>query len=248
MESNVISGELANNPLPPLQLLESTLPDREFSRLQIDPLWLSAPQEGTRQFQQLFVSVSCALQTALRLLVPTLYFSDPLRYGNPKLAYPLLVYAASKPLRGRRSGQFTYDPLETDVMLYFQRTVRIHMPAMLRGISSGLCAAGMSETAADYEPRHAAKIMLRVLRRAALRKRLHGLLTIEAQLLRALIELSGKDSLSERSQASALFRARELWESRFRRLYASQDHSSIAADVLAASTEALRARQSFIAR
>lgn len=247
MEIDIISEDLAPNPQLPFPAVEPALPAREC--LQFDPLWLSAPPEGTRQFQCLFVSVSCALQAALRRLVPALYFSDPARYSSPKLAFPLLVYAASKPLRSRRSGQFTYDPLETDVMLYFQRTVRNHLPVMLRAICSGLHDAGMPETAADYEPRHSAKIISRVLRHAALRKRLHGLLAIDAHLLRVLMELPGKSCLSERSQGNDLTRAQDIWNSKFCRLYASQDYRSIAPAVLAHATAALLAcRQSSSAR
>lgn len=213
----------------------------EFPSLEIDPLWLTAPRERTREFQPLFASVSCALQAALRRLIPQLFFSDPDRYRNLKLAYPLLVYAASNPFKGRRSGQFTYDPLETDVMLYFRRTASNHLPNMLRRIGAQLRAAGMPETAVDYEPKHAAKIMSRVFRRAMLRKRLHGLLAIDAQLLRVLLELSGKQDWNERRRTYTLSKAREAWVSRFRHLYGPLGYESIAPVVLAEATAVLHA-------
>lgn len=241
MEIHVISDELAQKPLRPRPADKAAISDGESTPWQIDPLWLSAPPEGTRQFQCLFVSISWALQASLRLLLPAVYFSDPKRYVNVKLAYPLLVYAASNPFRGRRSGQFTYDPLEPDVMLYLQRTASNHLPAMLRRICCEIHAAGMPETAMDYEPRYSAKIMSRVLRRAMLRKRLHGLLATDAQLLRVLMELAGKQDWNERRRAKALSNAREVWVSRFRHLYGPLGYESIASTVLAEATAVLHA-------
>ena len=58
-----------------------------------------------------FARVSVAIQTLLRERVPSHYFVDPRAFVNVKTAYPMLVYRASRPFRGKMRTELTYDIL-----------------------------------------------------------------------------------------------------------------------------------------
>ncbi len=75
------------------------------------PGWLAAPDERTPGFFPAFARVSIAIQTLLRERVPSHYFVDPRAFRNVKTAYPMLVYRASRPFRGKMRTELTYDVL-----------------------------------------------------------------------------------------------------------------------------------------
>jgi hypothetical protein len=54
-----------------------------------------------------FARVSVAIQTLLRERMPSHYFVDRRAFGNVKTAYPMLVYRASRPFRGKMRTELT---------------------------------------------------------------------------------------------------------------------------------------------
>ena len=68
-----------------------------------DPSWLSLPAERSAAFLPTFARVSVAVQSVLRERVPAVHFQNLERFRDWKSAYPMLVYEASRPFRGRDS-------------------------------------------------------------------------------------------------------------------------------------------------
>lgn len=86
--------------------------------------WLAAPDERTPGFFPAFARVSVAIQARLRERVPSYYFLEPQAFGNVKTAYPMLVYRASSPFRGKMRTELTYDVLNPKTLSAFFRSVR----------------------------------------------------------------------------------------------------------------------------
>ena len=82
----------------------AALRDRAAMLLATHPAWINAPDELQQRYFQTWQVVSQALQKALRKWIPETYFGDPARYEDRDAAYPILVYAASRPCRGRPHG------------------------------------------------------------------------------------------------------------------------------------------------
>ena len=92
------------------------LRDRAAMLLATHPAWMNAPDELQPRYFQTWQGVSLALQKALRTWIPEIYFRDPARYEDRDAAFPLLVYAASRPCRGRPRTEFTYDVVDPQVL------------------------------------------------------------------------------------------------------------------------------------
>src|SRR5580693_8216045 len=104
------------------------------------PDWLAAPDERTPGFFPVFARVSIALQTLLRERVPSHYFVDSRAFGNVKTAYPMLVYRASRPFRGKMRTELSYDVLNPKTLSAFFRTVRPALAEVVQGVKSRLQA------------------------------------------------------------------------------------------------------------
>ena len=93
--------------------------------------WLAAPDERSPAFFPVFTEVSVAVQRTLREHVPNTYFADLEVFRNTKTAYPMLVYQASHPFRGKLRTDLTYDVLNPQTLAALFRTVKLALPELL---------------------------------------------------------------------------------------------------------------------
>src|ERR1700676_931774 len=93
--------------------------------------WLAAPDERNPAFFPVFTDVSVAVQRALREHVPSTYFADLAAFRNTKTAYPMLVYQASHPFRGKLRTDLTYDVLNPPTLAVLFRGVKLTLPEVL---------------------------------------------------------------------------------------------------------------------
>src|SRR5579864_4304553 len=104
--------------------------------------WLAAPDERSPAFFPMFTEVSVAVQSTLREHVPNTYFTDLAAFGNTKTAYPMLVYQASHPFRGKLRTDLTYDVLNPQTLTALFRSVKLTLPELLDRVEARLHAAG----------------------------------------------------------------------------------------------------------
>jgi hypothetical protein len=203
--------------------------------------WLSLPTERSAAFLPTFARVSVALQSTLRERVPAVYFQSLEHFRDWKAAYPMLVYQASRPFRGRVRTELTYDVLNPRLMAILFRRAKGNLPLLLERVEDQLRAAGRTEAAAHYSPKRALEIIQSVQRLSAPRRGLYRLVRGESVLVDAVVDLSGLGTFSTREQAKRLAAFRKKWQYQLRRLYPGGDFSSLAPALLEAVTKALLA-------
>jgi hypothetical protein len=203
------------------------------------PGWLAAPDERTPGFFPVFARVSVAIQTLLRERVPSHYFVDPRAFGNVKTAYPMLVYRASRPFRGKMRTELTYDVLHPKTVAAFFRTVRPALGEVLEATKARLMAGGFPEFAALYEPARASAILESVQRLSKSRKCLYVLIRAESVLMTTLIDLAGLGNLPVKQQARRMASFEKKWRYQLRRMYPGTDFTWLASELLEVATQAL---------
>jgi hypothetical protein len=114
------------------------------------PAWTGAPQECHAAYFQTWQAVSLAAQKALRRWIPEIYFRDPARYEDRGAAFPLLVYAASRPCRGRPRTEFTYDVADTEVLPRALNQIGASLQNVLDTVERTLHACGRPALARRY--------------------------------------------------------------------------------------------------
>ncbi len=201
--------------------------------------WLAAPDERTPGFFPAFARVSIVLQTVLRERVPTHYFLDSQAFANVKTAYPMLVYRASRPFRGKMRTELTYDVLNPKTLATFFRTVRPAFPEVLQAVKSRLLAEGRPEIAALYEPHRANSILDTVQRLSKSRKCLYVLIRAESGLVTTMFDLAGLGTLAIKQQARRMTSFEKKWKYQLRRMYPGTDFTWLGAELLEAATQAL---------
>ena len=201
--------------------------------------WLAAPDERTPRFFPVFARVSEAIQTLLRERVPSHYFVDPRAFTNVRTAYPMLVYQASRPFRGKMRTELTYDVLNPKTLAVFFRTVRPALAEVLEIVKGRLIAEGLTELAALYEPRHANAILESVQRLSKSRRCLHVLIRAESGLVTTLIDLAGLGNLAVKQQARRMASFEKKWRYQLRRMYPGIDLTWLAGELLETATRAL---------
>jgi hypothetical protein len=204
-----------------------------------DERWLSLPAERSAAFLPTFARISVALQTILRDRVPAVYFQRQERFRDWKSAYPMLVYQSSRPFRGRVRTELTYDVLSPQSMMILFRRAKGNLAPLLEQTETALRAAGYSEVAAHYSPRHAPEIIESVQRLSANRRFLYRLIRTESALVEALVDLSGLADLSVRERTTRLVTFRKKWQFQLRRLYPGGDFTGLAPALLDAAAQAL---------
>ncbi|MDP8979102.1 MAG: hypothetical protein M3O35_00770 [Acidobacteriota bacterium] len=192
----------------------------EFS---LPAIWLKAPPERTQRFFTVYSAVSLALQRELRRRIPEEWFSDPARFENVRLAWPLLLWQASLPLRPRSRNALNYDVLDNGIMKRYFREARIRLPNLLEGVQSRILAEGHPALAQGYEPKHAGAIAQFVESNVRCRARLEGLLVAEAALINGLVRLAGFDEMSRREQTLRVQALTRIWNAQLRAIYTRQD-------------------------
>lgn len=203
------------------------------------PCWLAAPPERSGKFLPTFARISVAIQSALREHVPSIYFKNADRYRDLKAAYPMLVYQASRPYRGRVRTELTYDVLDSESMSILFRRAKPNFASLLAKVDSELRASDMTDLALKYSPRHAMEIMKSVQKLSVSRRYLFLLVRSESMLVDALVELSGLGTFSAREQCKKMTTFRKKWRFQLRRLYPGGDFSVLAPILLDTATEAL---------
>ena len=203
------------------------------------PGWLAAPDERTPGFFPAFARVSLAVQTLLRERVPSHYFVDPRAFRNVKTAYPMLVYRASQPFRGKMRTELTYDVLHPKTLAAFFRTVRPAFGEVLEAVKARLLDEGFTELAQLYEPARANVILESVQRLSKSRKCLYVLIRAESGLVTTLIDLAGLGKLPIRQQARRMASFEKKWKYQLRRMYPATDFTWLASELLETATNAL---------
>jgi hypothetical protein len=203
------------------------------------PSWLEAPDERTPGFFPAFARVSTAIQTVLRERVPSHYFADSRAFGNVKTAYPMLVYRASRPFRGKMRTELTYDVLNPKTLAAFFRTVRPALGDVLASVKSRLHAEGFPELAALYEPNRANSILESVQKLSKSRRCLYVLIRAESVLVTTLIDLAGLGNLTPRQQSRRMASFEKKWRYQLRRMYPGVDFTWLATELFEAATQAL---------
>jgi hypothetical protein len=204
-----------------------------------DACWLSLPAERSAAFLPTFARISVALQAALREQVPAVYFGGLERFRDWKSAYPMLVYQASRPFRGRVRTELTYDVLNPRLMGILFRRAKSNMIPLLERVEAELRAGGFEEVAQYYSLRRAPSIIESVQRLSASRRCLYRLVRSESAMVDALVDLSGLGNVPAKQQAKMLAAFRKKWQFQLRRLYLGVDFSVIAQPILESATQAL---------
>ncbi len=168
------------------------LRDQAALLLATHPAWTGAPDERQPEYFRTWQAVSLAVQKALRRWIPEIYFRDPARYEDRDDAFPLLVYAASRPCRGRPSTEFTYDVADPEVLPRALNQIGASLQSVLASVERTLSECGRPALARRY----AARWHQDVLRAAQRRPRpLLGLLGNEAAVVNALVDLGSGGTL-----------------------------------------------------
>jgi hypothetical protein len=201
--------------------------------------WLAAPAERSPDFFPAFARVSAAIQTILRERIPAHYFENARGFANVKTAYPMLVYQASRPFRGKMRTELSYDVLNPTTLAAFFRTVRPVFGDVLEATKIRLLSEDLSELAALYEPGRANAILQSVQKWSKSRKCLYVLIRAEGVLVNTLVELAGLGSLSQRQQARRVASFQKRWRFQLRRMYPGTDFTWLASELLDAATQAL---------
>lgn len=203
------------------------------------PGWLAAPDERTPGFFPAFARVSVAIQTVLRDRVPAQYFLDSQNFKNVKTAYPMLVYRASRPFRGKMRTELTYDVLNPKTLATFFRTVRPVFGEVLQEVKLRLQGEGLADLAALYEPSRANSILESVQRLSKSRKCLYVLIRAESVLVTTIFDLAGLGTLPIKQQVRRVAAFEKKWKYQLRRMYPGTDFTWLAQELLDAATQAL---------
>lgn len=200
---------------------------------------LSLPAERGAAFLPTFARISVALQAILRERVPAIYFNSAERYCDWKSAYPMLVYQASRPFRGRVRTELTYDVLNPRLMTILFRRAKNNLSPLLERVEGELRAAGKIEVAGQYAPKRVTEIVQSVQRLSASRRCLYRLVRGESALVDALVDLSGLAMVSGKERANRLAAFHKRWRFQLKRLYPGADFTTLVPVLLQATSQAL---------
>jgi hypothetical protein len=170
----------------------AALRDQAAEVIGAHPVWLAAPSERTRGYFQVWRDVSVALQEYLRRAVPEIYFRDPARYENRRVAWPLIVYQALRPCRGLPQTEFTFDIAKPETLTEALRLVGRPLQEILGEVQGRLAESGRGELSRRYAPMWREDIVRAVEERP---RRLLAVLGDEAALVDAVITLGAARSL-----------------------------------------------------
>ncbi len=164
----------------------AALRDRAAILLATHPAWMNAPDEHQPRYFQTWQVVSQALQKGLRTWISEKYFEDVARYEDRDAAYPMLVYTASRPCRGRPRTEFTYDVVDPETLPRAFHLIGVSLQAVLAKVERRLYECGRPELARRYAPRWHQDVL-----RAVQKKPRHilGLLGDEAAVVNSVIDL-----------------------------------------------------------
>jgi hypothetical protein len=185
------------------------------------------------------VRISLTLQAALREHVPDIYFADAGRYENVKAAYPMLVYQASRPFRGKVRTELTYDVLNPRSLAALFRRAKAGLVPLLERVEGQLRLQEQPDLADKYLSKRAGDIIQSVQRLSVSRRLLYLLVRGEGALLDALIELSGFGNYSPSEQVKRWAALGRRWNYQLRHLYPGRDFTSLAPLLLGAVSKVI---------
>jgi hypothetical protein len=162
------------------------LRDRAALLLATHPAWTGAPPERHPAYFRTWQAVSLAVQQALRCWIPEIYFLDPARYEDRDAAFPLLVYAASRPCRGRPCTEFTYDVADEGVLPRALHQIGGSLQSVLETVERSLYDGDRPALARRYASRWHQDVLRAVQRKP---RPLLSLLGDEAAVVNALVGL-----------------------------------------------------------
>jgi hypothetical protein len=162
------------------------LRDRAAMLLATHSAWIDAPKERHPAYFHTWQAVSLAVQKALRAWIPEIYFRDPARYEDRDTAFPLLVYAASRPCRGRPRTEFTYDVVDPEALPRAFHLIGASLQCVLEKVERRLYDCGRPELARRYAPRWQEDVLRKVRKKP---NPLLGLLGDEAVVVNAIVGL-----------------------------------------------------------
>ncbi len=164
----------------------AALRDRAAMLLATNAAWMGTPDEMHPNHFQTWQGVSVALQKALRQWIPAIYFGDPARYEDRDAAYPMLVYAASRPCRGRPRTEFTYHVADPEALPCALNLIGTSLQKVLAAVEQRLHESGRPELARRYAPRWHQDVLRAVQKRP---RPLLDLLGDEAVVVNAVVDL-----------------------------------------------------------
>jgi hypothetical protein len=164
----------------------AALRDRAAMLLATNPAWMNAPDERQPRYFQTWQVVSQALQRGLRTWISEMYFGDAARYEDRDAAYPMLVYAASRPCRGRPRTEFTYDVVDPETLPCAFHLIGSSLQAVLGKVEQRLYECGRPELARRYAPRWHQDVLRAVQKKP---RQILGLLGDEAAVVNSVIDL-----------------------------------------------------------
>ena len=210
--------------------------------------WLSAPDERSPDFFATYARVSKAVQGALRRWVPYLFFREMEMYGDSEFGFPLAVYQALRPYRGRPRSSFTFDVLNTELVALAYRLAMRDIDPVAERIECVLSATGLHRIARHYEADRL-KTLINYVKKQ--RRSMNSLLVGDTVLVEAFVRLgldahqAGKLVRGDARQAAkAISTARDTFVKschiRLKRHYAGADFQSLLPKLLIEATRALR--------
>ena len=170
----------------------AALRDQAAEAVGAHPVWLAAPPERAPGYFRVWRNVSVALQDYLRRAVPDIYFRDPARYEDRRVAWPLLVYQALRPCRGMPATEFTYDVANPETLDEAMRMIGRSLREILGEAQRRLAESGRAELSRRYAPMWQEDIVRAVQQSP---RRLLAVLGDEAALVDAVITLGAARNL-----------------------------------------------------
>ncbi len=164
----------------------AALRDRAAMLVATHPAWINAPDELQAVYFQTWQAVSQALQEGLRRWIPENYFRDPASYQDRDAAFPMLVYAASRPCPGRPRTEFTYDVVDEETLPGAFHQIGSSLQAVLAQVERRLYECGRPELARRYAPRWHQDVLRAVQKKP---RTFLGLLGKEAAAVNSVIDL-----------------------------------------------------------
>ncbi|MDP8988776.1 MAG: hypothetical protein M3N41_01680 [Acidobacteriota bacterium] len=207
----------------------AALRDRAALLVATHPAWINAPDELQAGYFQTWQAVAQALQKALRGWISESYFRDPASYEDRDAAFPMLVYAASRPCRGRPRTEFTYDVVAEETLPAAFHLIGSSLQAVLAKVEQRLYECGRPELARRYAPRWHQDVLRAVQKKP---RQFLGLLGDEAAVVNSVIDLG----TAHRMQAVKPF---AKWATVALRSMYGMDLRSLACDALDEATRAL---------
>jgi len=162
------------------------LRDRAAMLVATHSAWIDAPKERHPAYFRTWQAVSVSVQKALRTWIPEMYFRDTARYEDRNAAFPLLVYAASRPCRGRPRTEFTYDVVDPKALSSAFHQIGASLQDVLESVERRLYDSGRPDLARRYAPRWQQDVLRKVQKKPS---SLLDLLGDEAVMVNAIVGL-----------------------------------------------------------